>query len=178
MHLSQPDTPTDSVGWDWDARGNPTAVHPGLGGDISFSYATSPRVDELTTEMGPRVDSHLRTDYEHDLDGRVKRMNWPVDSSGQPAGFNIIGYDGNSSAIGDSAIRSVNTRGGLFQYVYDEKQRRRAKVYPWSGGQDTFSYSIITLPVCSAWLPLPTPKCTCGFGRPRSAKNASDMLAS
>ena len=41
------------VGWDWDARGNPTSVTPGVGaGNISFGYATSPRVDEVNSRRG------------------------------------------------------------------------------------------------------------------------------
>ncbi len=42
----------------------------------------------------------------------------------------------------------------------------------------TFSYAIITPPVCSAWLPLPTSRWKCGVGSLRSRKNASDMFAS
>jgi hypothetical protein len=41
-----------------------------------------------------------------------------------------------------------------------------------------FSYAIITPPVCSACVPLPTSRWKCGLGSPRSRKNASDMFAS
>ena len=51
-------------------------------------------------------------------------------------------------------------------------------IQPGREARQTFSYSIITRPVCSPWPPLPTPRWTCGFGMPRSAKNASDMFAS
>ena len=36
----------------------------------------------------------------------------------------------------------------------------------------------MTLAVCSAWLPLPTPSDTWGSGRPRSEKNAPAMFVS
>ena len=42
----------------------------------------------------------------------------------------------------------------------------------------TFSYSIITRPVCSACEPLPTSRWKSGFGIRRSRKKASDMFGS
>ena len=115
--------------------------------DYTFSYSgTTGKRDQLTSIAWGA--SYNRTNFSYDSDGRVTSIYGPNDSSGYPGSQLNIDYDGDNAISPGSltAARSIDKMAVdynvIFNYWYDNQQRRQLKVYALDDRSDLFLYDL------------------------------------
>jgi RHS repeat-associated protein len=128
----------------YDGRGNRQTHGIDNAGHLeAMTYQGGLAPDLMTTSASTDAGTLISKSYTYDFDGRVTKVAWPVDSSGQPSQQYTFGYV-QAGGVTDSAIKQVAVGTGgasvTYDYVYDADNRRRAKVYP-TGGRDEFFWA-------------------------------------
>jgi RHS repeat-associated protein len=126
----------------YDSRGNRTIDYTDVHGTAytpAFS-STSYLPDQITTYTGYSAGND-QSRYSYDRDGRMTQKLWPADSSGDAGYFVSPTYESSdiSAAVGDGVLKTVNVNGMIYQYWFDDQNRRRRKVYP-QGASDYDEY--------------------------------------
>ncbi len=124
----------------YDGRGNRTSMSSdGVAYDLS--YAASPRGDRLTGWSSSTTGSLLGYSLAYDVDGRVTRKEGARKMDGQPTHVMSFAYGPSVGVATETVFRAVNVNGGFYNYYYDAKGRRRAKVYP-GGASDEYFHDV------------------------------------
>ena len=112
------------------------AAHP----DWLTTYQS---VDSPPNPIGPSpscaASPYLTHTFGYDRDGKIVSIRAPNDGSGQPAHSESFATNVNGQAALGGVYRSITVNGGAtYDYWYDATGRRRAKIYPLGGMDETF----------------------------------------